>query len=333
MPVDTEYAYSVGRIRVIEKRLLNKNDFDRMIDARTPEDALKVLLEAGYSSDGDSMSPYGYELLLKEEQKKVYKLLKEIAPEPEVFNLFLYRNDYHNAKALIKEEFSGQNADNILIEPGTITGERLRTLIRDRNFEELHPALHEAIEESIDTFNRTKDPQIIDIILDRACFRQMKEAADASKHDFVINLVAAWIDLSNIRTFLRIKVLGKSSDFLQKSLLPCGKIHHEAFLRNLDNPLDSFIDEIKNQPYEPLYQEGIEGLNNTGNLTGFEKISDNYIISLVRKALYISLGIEPLIGYLIAKEMEIKNARIVMVGKINNIPEDIIRERLRDTYV
>lgn len=333
MPVDTEYAYAVGRIRVIEKRLLNKNDFDRMIEAKTPEDALKVLLDAGYSSDEDTRGPYGYELLLKEEQKKVYRLLKEIAAEPEVFDLFLYKNDYHNIKALLKEEFSGQNADSILVEPGTITGNRLRTLIRDRNFEELHPVLREAIEECIDIFNRTKDPQVIDIILDRACFRQMKEAADASGYDFIINLVAAWIDIANIKTFLRIKSLGKSRDFLEKSLLPCGKIHHEVFLRNLDNPLDSFIDAFKNQPYESLCREGMENFKNTGNLTGFEKLSDNYIISLVRKALYIPLGIEPLIGYLIAKETEIKNARIVMVGKINNMPETIIRERLRDTYV
>jgi len=34
-----------------------------------------------------------------------------------------------------------------------------------------------------------------------------------------------------------------------------------------------------------------------------------------------------------AKETEIKNARIIMVGKINNISNDVIRERLRESYV
>jgi V/A-type H+-transporting ATPase subunit C len=55
-----------------------------------------------------------------------------------------------------------------------------------------------------------------------------------------------------------------------------------------------------------------------------EKLSDNYIMAYVRKALFTAFGLEPLIGYLIAKENEIKNLRIIMVGKINGISNDII---------
>jgi V/A-type H+-transporting ATPase subunit C len=35
----------------------------------------------------------------------------------------------------------------------------------------------------------------------------------------------------------------------------------------------------------------------------------------------------------LAKENEIRIIRIIMVGKINNMPTDSIRERLRDVYV
>ena len=34
-----------------------------------------------------------------------------------------------------------------------------------------------------------------------------------------------------------------------------------------------------------------------------------------------------------AKETEIKLIRIIMVGKLNNVAEEVIRERLRDSYV
>jgi V/A-type H+-transporting ATPase subunit C len=271
--------------------------------------------------------------LLKEEQRKVYRLMKEISPEPEVFDLFLYRNDYHNVKVILKEEFSGQDADNILMEPSSISPDRLKALIRDRSMEELTAIMRSAIVECIDTFNRTGDPQVIDLLLDRACFGQMKEAAVAFKYEFVTSLIVTWIDFANIRTFLRVKSLGKSWDFLQKALLPDGGIENEIFRRSLSEPLDTFLKELKHKPYGAVCQEGIEDFKNTGSLTRFEKLSDNYVISLMRKALFKSLGIEPLIGYLVAKETEIKNARIIMVGKINNIPEAIIRERLRKTYV
>jgi len=35
----------------------------------------------------------------------------------------------------------------------------------------------------------------------------------------------------------------------------------------------------------------------------------------------------------LAKEHEIKIIRIVMTGKLNDVPTEIINERLRDTYV
>jgi V/A-type H+-transporting ATPase subunit C len=56
-------------------------------------------------------------------------------------------------------------------------------------------------------------------------------------------------------------------------------------------------------------------------------------MDFIKKAKQVSFGVEPLIGYIIAKETEIKIIRIIMVGKLNNIAPNIIRERLRDAYV
>ena len=39
------------------------------------------------------------------------------------------------------------------------------------------------------------------------------------------------------------------------------------------------------------------------------------------------------INNIYAKETEIKIIRIIMVGKLNNIPAEVVRERLRDIYV
>ena len=52
----------------------------------------------------------------------------------------------------------------------------------------------------------------------------------------------------------------------------------------------------------------------------------------MKESKYISFGIEPLIGYLAAKESEIMTVRIIMAGKLAGIPAELIKERLRDTY-
>ena len=53
----------------------------------------------------------------------------------------------------------------------------------------------------------------------------------------------------------------------------------------------------------------------------------------MKSAKMISFGGEPLLAYIYAKETEIKVIRIIMVGKLNNINGEVIRERLRDIYV
>lgn len=334
MTADTQYTYAVARIRAIEKKLLDKGKLDRMVDARSPEEAIKVLNEAEYGySRGEATGVFEYEKLLQEEHRKVYGLLKEIAPEPEALTIFLQRNDYHNAKVILKAEFLGQNSDHILVDSGSIPANKLKLMIMDRNMADMPPTMRMAVEECIDTFNRTGDPQAIDIILDRACFRQMKETAEGLKNGFLKDLVRIMIDLTNIKIFLRVKTLKKSWDFLQKVLLSGGSIDNKVFVQNLEDSLDNFINAMKYTPYGSVCEDGIESFKSTGSLTKIEKLSDNYILSFVKKSRYLSFGLEPLIGYLVAKETEIKNARIVMVGKINNIQGEIIKERLRDTYV
>lgn len=331
---DTQYAYSVARIRAIERKLLDKGKLDRMVEAKSPNEALKVLQEADYGNlDSDSVNIYEYENLLREENKKVYNLMKEIAPDPEVFDLFLISNDYHNIKVLLKSEFSGQDSDSLLVESGSIPSGKLKTMIRDRNMVNMPVIMKNAVDECIDTYNKTLDPQVIDIILDKASFKQMKATSVKSGNKFIKDLVTLFIDVANIKVFLRVKALNKASDFLQKVLLPEGSINSKLFIQNLENPLDSFIDALQFTSLGAFLQEGIDVFKTTGTLTKFEKLSDNLILNYVKKAKYVTLGIEPLVGYLMAKEMEIKNARIVMVGKINNISNEVIKERLREAYV
>ncbi len=62
MPGNTQYAYGVGRIRVIEKRLIDKAKFDRMIEAKTTKEALKMLNGAGSGEPApeDGITPHAF---------------------------------------------------------------------------------------------------------------------------------------------------------------------------------------------------------------------------------------------------------------------------------
>lgn len=290
---ESKYIYAVSRIRAIEKRLLDKVKLDRMVEAKSADESLKVLLEAGYGSgDGDIKSVFEYENILKEEHKKVYSLLNELAPKQETINMFLLSNDYHNVKVILKAEFSEQDETSLLIEPGSIPVSELKLMIKDRNMSKMPSIMRKAVEEAIDTYSRTNDPQVIDLILDKANYVHMKSISDSLDNKFINELVVILIDLRNINIFLRVKNLKKSWDFLQKVLIPGGHIDIKVFIENFDAPLESLVEELRFTQYGPLLEDGIESLRSTGSLTKFEKLSDNFITSYVKKAKYITFGIE-----------------------------------------
>jgi V/A-type H+-transporting ATPase subunit C len=334
LSIDSKYAYAVGRIRVIEDKLFDKNKIDRMVDAKTADEAFKLLIDSGYGySNGDDITPYDYEVLLKEEYKKVYDLLLEMAPAAEVFDIFLRKNDYHNLKVLLKAEFLGIGNYDLLLEVSAIPIVDLEQMVKNREWTDMSDVMKNALEECINTFNKTQDPQMIDLILDRALYIQIKEDADKLDNSFVSELISIMIDLTNINILMRIKKIGKDWGFFKKAFLPGGSIKEEVFFKNLNLSDEKLIDTLRNTEYEELSEEGITDYIKTGSFTKLEKLSDNYIISFIKKAKHISLGVQPLVAYLLAKENEIKILRIIMVSKINNIPSDVIRERLRDTYV
>jgi len=150
----------------------------------------------------------------------------------------------------------------------------------------------------------------------------MDKTAKKSDNAFVIDVIKALIDFTNIKTRIRVEKMGKGAAFLEKALLSGGTIGEKALL-----------DLSSSNPFSGTYFGECYDLGKKEGITSFEKYVDDYIIEFAKKAKYMPLTIEPLIAYLLAKENEIKTVRIIMVGKENNIEAETLRERLRKTYV
>ncbi len=56
-------------------------------------------------------------------------------------------------------------------------------------------------------------------------------------------------------------------------------------------------------------------------------------MTMLREAKMFALGPEPIIAYVMAKENEVRNVRIIMIGKKNGVATAEIAERLRESYV
>lgn len=324
----------VPRLRVLENRLLDRNKLDRMIDSASPEEALKVLSETEYSSLLSNIKRVqDYETILSSELRRVYKLLYDITPIKQLIDVMTLKYDYHNIRVMLKGKALGKDLSDLLIPVGTVSVEKLTYYINNGNYRDMEATMRTALEKTEEAFVATKDPQIIDIMLDAYMFKDMLGKAYSLKDDFLINYVKINIDLINIKTLLRVKKQNKDREFLKKVIVEGGKIDRDIYINGLNDSMDSFANRISHTDYFNILKLGLEEYNRTARINVFEKLSENLLMGYVKKAKYVSFGIEPVIAYLVAKEAEIKAVRIVIVGKINNVSPELIRERLREIYV
>jgi len=328
------YAYAAAHAFALENKLLNRDRLERMVDAPSADDAYKILAETEYgNSISELSSPHDYERLLSKETQKLYELVEEISPAPDITSLFFVKYDFHNLKVLLKARYLGRSQDNLLMGGGTLSIEILKKAIEDRDYDILPPIIANAIKELDEMMDLKVDPRRIDLTMDRAMYEYIFQECMHSKNMFVTDYFIKQVDLINIRSFLRIRKMDESFVFLREVLLPNGKLDAAFFERIMQMPLEGVAEQFSHTEYAELVRHGVQDFLRTGTLTVYERLMDNFLLDYVRSKRWSPLGLEPVIGYLLAKENEIRLIRIVMVGKINNLPAEKIRERLRDVYV
>ncbi|WP_027632343.1 V-type ATP synthase subunit C [Clostridium hydrogeniformans] len=329
-----KYTQAVARLRVLETRLLNKIKIERMIDSSSALEALKVLQETEYGNlMGNVKRAEDYDDLLREELKRVISLAYEITPEKSFVDIMTLKYDYHNLKVLLKAKALKSDLDHLLMEMGTVPLEKLKLSIVSENLKELPDTMREAIEKAQSDFKESMDPQVIDIILDRYLYKDILRTAEDTEFDFIKDYVKNNIDFINIKTYIRLKQQKKEAKFFKEVFLQGGNLKEEVFIKNYEDSLENFIPKLSSLKSFEAVKSGLEDYLVSGRLSFFEKVTEDYLMKEAKKAKYIHFGPEPIVSYIIAKETEIKVLRIIMVGKINGLSPDAIRERLRDVYV
>jgi V/A-type H+-transporting ATPase subunit C len=192
--------------------------------------------------------------------------------------------------------------------------------------------IYDAADEVESAYEEKKDPQEIDLILDRLMFQHMLSLCERLENEFITEYVRLSIDFYNIKTLMRVKNMQKGSRFLNECLVPGGLTDKSFLLENYDKPPDALASVFYYKYFGEPVKKGLESYAKTGNFSNLEKLFDNYLIEYVKKAKFIPFGPEVLFAYIVSKENEIRQIRILMTSKINHIQTDAIKERLRDNY-
>ena len=327
---DTDYLFISTYLHSRERDLLTAARMERMIDAPTAEEAAKVLTEIGYGEfDASSQRELGQ--ALAQEQEKLFQDLYRFVPDKAVVDVFKVKYDYHNLKALIKARATGTDAsDRLLLDAGRVSAEDMRRAVWEGDYSVLPPALRQSAVEAAETLSATGDPQLADFLLDRAYYAEMLSAARATGSDFLVRYVRFTIDAANLRSAVRTLRMKKGSDMLRRVLVEGGSIRVDSVQ---SAALGGNLEELyRSTELRQAAELGAAAVNG-GSLTPFEKACDDAVTAMAAGAKSVPFGVESVISYLVAKEIEFTAVRIIMSGRMAGIDSDTIRERLREAYV
>ena len=120
-----DYLYISARIHTMENKLLTRERMERMLSARSVEEAAKVLAECGYG-EFPALTPTAIEHVLDQTRCTLFSELYRDVPNPAILDVFCIKYDYHNAKVLLKAEATGQSPDKLLLDAGRYPAQRLK---------------------------------------------------------------------------------------------------------------------------------------------------------------------------------------------------------------
>lgn len=168
---------------------------------------------------------------------------------------------------------------------------------------------------------------------------EMKEALKDYGSEFLSDYLTYLIDMHNIKTFVRFYILKEPQEKLSRSLVSGGFIDRNELLRLYEQSLEVLLIRLeyvhkRNSivDYAFYLAEAIRNAEKNYSFVALEKAINDFLIEVLKQAKRISFGPEPLLAYYFARMNEINLIRMIIMAKLNDMPKDLIVERLNSVY-
>lgn len=330
---DTLYNQINPLVRIEEGSLLKQEDFQKLLNASTFAEGTEALRNTVYGQfieEADFSEKFEY--YLRQEQVRLYRKLYQLAPEKAVIDIYTMRYTYHNLKLLTKAHYTKQNLDEYVIEDGQYSLESLKSAIANQSSTSVKGLLMASILEVTSYLAEYDKPRAIDIIYDRFYMENQRQAAESLKYPELLQEVIAFIDLTNISTVIRGINQKQGENFLNTVISDFGSLNSQELASFADRSLAEFTDYLLSSPYKEVATDLMD--SQTGEISSIfiERERDNFLTKLFIPAKVQAFGPLPLLALLNAKDIEVKNIQLILVGLKNNFPAEAIAERMRKNY-
>ena len=342
------YPYTVTRVRVMKSKLLKGEDYLRMRKMGLNE-MIRFLEESEYKQEIDSRSKdyMGTELIelaLNDNLANVVNKLLGISIKGEVKQLIeLYSLKWvlNNAKLVLRAKMN--KLDEKDLRYGVIP-------IKPLDYESSMKAHKEGEDELFRVIAKLAQ---IDVRVLAELYRAgnlvgleneidtgfyvklmlLEKRLKLKKSDPLRQFFELLVYLMNIRNIVKFKIAGVKNDEIRSFMVLDGGKKSRSAGRSKDqliaamiaaNDMKSLFDVLKKSRYKELVTGDVEE-----NPTRFEAAIDKFLLAYASKLLHRKpMSVSPIFGYLLCKEIETKNIRLLVHSKAMGLDERFIDRNL-----
>jgi V/A-type H+-transporting ATPase subunit C len=322
---DYRYMFQTAQVRTLETQMLTRTALTDMANASS------FVSASGSLSGTEYTLPQGaggieLETVLRQRRAAVRKLFEDLMLDERIAEVFRSRDDYANLRLILRRVLTDKPLGTDYSPEGSVPLEQLRQAFEEQNYSILPGYLQTAADQAVLAYYQNKDVRQIDNAIDHAqAAYKLDVAQTADGGEFLTNLFRIQIDMTNLRTMLRVKFLQADP---RDVFLEGGFIEMDRLRQGLDLPYEALGPLFFATPYHHIVDAGAGYVATNGSFLKVEQQCDDYVMGYLRQTMQIAAGPQPVIAFLLAKEHEIRTVRLILTAKRNNLETKLILDRV-----
>lgn len=322
---DWRYVFQSAQVRVLEMQMLTRATFLDMANAQNYEQAADLLSAGEYALPRGAAGFAEMENILLQRRMELRELFADLMIDKPIVELFRTRADFANLRLAVRRTLTEKPVGTDYSDAGNVPPEQFEKVFEEENYELFPDYMAEAVEQAVLAYYRNKDVRQIDHAIDNAQAEYNLKKASRLKSIFLLGLFRTQIDLTNIRTMLRLKF----TDSEQRNVfLKGGFLEQERLERGIELGYESLASLFFATPYHRLVEASAGYLTSDKSFLRAEQQCEEHLTGFLKSTIQITTGPQPIIAYLLMKENEIRKVRLILTAKKNNLDTKLIIDRI-----
>ena len=341
------YPYANARIRVMKGAIIKRDEYSKLMKM-TPDEITKFMGESAYKKEIDelAMKFSGADLieaaLNLNAARSFSKLIMISDKEVEVLvREYLRRYDLYNLKTILRGKSAGMANDDIkkiFVPAGDLDMAGLEKLMKRETIKDIVIAsktvkMTKSVLEGIEEYEKTRSLSSIENALDKEYYYSLLELSGKMPKQgrYVRKFIKTEIDILNLRLLFRlIREKIHKKDIVSKLVFSGEILSREKLLKlaGAEN-YEALISGLAGTGYDKVLEGCVEDLRAKNEMACLEIALEKHWLKKADLMLHTHpLSIGPILGYMVWKDIEIRNMRMLLRAKITGLDEKFMTDSL-----